>query len=126
LGCVTIPVIIGGLQLFHTFYVLPDMPFKILLGVDFLQKHRCEISWEAETLTVQSGLTQTPLMTRADTCSTDLTGTFSPHQIALIRITQDLLIPAHTESLVPLPIKHKSINRDPSTILLLESTKTLV
>lgn len=63
---VDLTINIGNLDLTHTFYILDDMKYSIILGIDFLQQQQAILSWETNTLQLMQGITSTPLINRSD------------------------------------------------------------
>ena len=54
------PIMVGGLQLIHTFYVLSCMSTNtsVIIGLDFFKAHRASLDWVNNVLKIQDGLTE--------------------------------------------------------------------
>ena len=58
-GKVTIPFVLGNVELIHTFYVLSRMStsMPIIIGLDFFQAHHASLDWANHVLKIQDGMT---------------------------------------------------------------------
>ncbi len=52
LGTITLPFVLGQTKFVQSFLVVPDCSNDIILGVDFLQKHKCKIDLDSNQLTL--------------------------------------------------------------------------
>ena len=73
----------------HKFYILQQCAYSCILGLDFLQKQRANISFEDRTISLQGGITKVPLN------PPDL----DPDH--MLRVLQPVTIPAQSISRVP-------------------------
>ena len=57
---VTIPIVLGNVELIHTFYVLSHMSTStpIIIGLDFFQTHHASLDWANHVLKIQDGMTE--------------------------------------------------------------------
>ena len=59
-GKVTIPIVLGNVELIHTFYVLSRMSTStpIIIVLDFFQAHHASLDWANHVLKIQDGMTE--------------------------------------------------------------------
>jgi hypothetical protein len=94
LGTVDAELPIQGLVIPFTFHVLRSLSHKLLLGQDFLRFSHAVIDCGERLITLFDGLDRAPLTRFSDRDS-------------VLRLAQDLIIPAATEVLVKLMVQQR-------------------
>ena len=56
-GKIKLPIVIGGLKVQHTFYVIEDLRTSILLGTQFLEHQKASLDWPSRKLYLHEFLT---------------------------------------------------------------------
>ena len=54
LGCITIPLCLGNLQVNHNFVVIPSLISPVILGIDFLQKYNLVLDFTSTPVGITS------------------------------------------------------------------------
>jgi len=91
------------------------MSLPAILGVDFLKKNNCNVSWENNILEIQGGIVATPLLPCNNPCSEH------KPKIHLVRPNDNYEIPAHSQVILPAHI-NKSVSPN---MYLLEPVSSL-
>jgi hypothetical protein len=94
LGSADLSVNINGLIFCHTFRIVDNLNFSVLLGYDFLTANKAEISIVDQTLSLMHGLVVVPLVQNSD-------------GINLLTLTQSVTIPPKSEAWLPVLINHR-------------------
>jgi hypothetical protein len=92
-GTVEVNVCINSFNFGHKFIVLKDLRQQGLIGIDFLQSYRGDISIAQKTLFLMDGLVATPLIYNDDSDNT-------------VTLAKRIQIPPHTEAKIPVAISH--------------------
>ena len=98
-GKVTLPMVLGNVELIHTFYVLSRMSTStlIIIGLDFFQAHRALSDWANHVLKIQDGMTEIAFNEPID-------------KQCLLRTVSKVNIPPRTVSIIPVKAKCKYSN----------------
>ena len=56
LGILEIPITISGIRIHYNFYILESLRHSVLLGMDFLEKHKVQIDLDSKTVHIEEKL----------------------------------------------------------------------
>ena len=98
-GKVTLPMVLGNVELIYTFYVLSCMSTStpIIIGLDFFQAHHASLDWANHVLKIQDGMTEIAFNEPID-------------KQCLLRTVSKVNIPPRTVSIIPVKAKGKYSN----------------
>ena len=110
---VTIPIVLGNVELIHTFYVLSCMStsMPIIIELDFFQAHHASLDLANHILKIQDGMTEIAFNEPID-------------KQCLLRTVSKVNIPPRTVSIIPVKAKCKYSNYP--AISLIEPVASLV
>ena len=92
LGRVTLPLLIAGLDILHTFHVLEGASIPLILGLDFMDKHDVHIDFTKE-MWLHLGATVAPIIVEGATAK------------PAVCIHKKLTIPPRSDAIIPVTIE---------------------
>ncbi|XP_078492696.1 uncharacterized protein LOC144748353 [Ciona intestinalis] len=92
-GTAILPITVGSKTLDLNVYIATDITHNFMLGLDFLQDQQCRLCYDAQTLSI--GDCSIPLLSKP----------FLPNQTDIC-LTEDLIVPGHTEVRVSCKVWH--------------------
>lgn len=106
-GKIDLEIDVNGLQMLHSFHILEDVHYPLILGEDFLRTHKAKIDFSEQVVTFHDELTVATLHVYSPKPRKDYNG--------VAKIQKAITVQPYTECNIPLAVSKVSNN---STVLL--------